>query len=271
MQESATLVSAHPHSMKSLVWLDAALEAAARQTVWGHFAAPSVRKTLFIESEDSRWVVEDRIRGLAKGLGLNSVKDVPGFHYLRSGPFDLVNMESQLGTILSRYQPDFVVMSTLQNLLAGRNVNEQSEMQGVNAAIMQLSLKCCPIVLITHSPWDRNAKRAMGTITQAANFLTAMHIQKIAHNGTTFAHCVLDSKMGVDVPDFTLRLETAGEGDGRQVRRIVYGGSGRPKGFAKEAILEARDENPSATVKEIAAIAGVSERHVQKTLKAERR
>src|SRR2546425_7479398 len=59
LADTATQVSAHPHSMKSLAWLEAAIEAPARQTVWGHFDASAVQRTLFIESEDSRWMVAE--------------------------------------------------------------------------------------------------------------------------------------------------------------------------------------------------------------------
>ena len=52
LAETATQVSAHPHSMKSLAWLAAAIEAPAKHTVWGHFDVSSVKSTLFIESED---------------------------------------------------------------------------------------------------------------------------------------------------------------------------------------------------------------------------
>src|SRR5690242_16259925 len=52
LADSATLISAHLHSMKSLAWLAACMEAAAKQKVWGHFDAPLVKKSLFIETED---------------------------------------------------------------------------------------------------------------------------------------------------------------------------------------------------------------------------
>src|SRR5579871_1870687 len=89
LKQSATQVSAQPHSVKSLSWLAACIEAVATKQVWGHFDARQVNGSLFLESEDSKWVVEDRIRGIATGLGLKRVEDAPGFHYVRTGPFDL--------------------------------------------------------------------------------------------------------------------------------------------------------------------------------------
>src|SRR5258708_38133193 len=68
LRDSATLVSAHPHSMKSLSLLCACMEAVAKKQVWGHFDASPVTKSLFIETEDPEWMVEARIRGLAEGL-----------------------------------------------------------------------------------------------------------------------------------------------------------------------------------------------------------
>jgi hypothetical protein len=263
LAQSATQVSAHPHSMKSLAWLAAALEAVAKHTVWGHFDASGVKSSLFIETEDSLWVVEERVRGLAKGSGLKGVEDAPGFHYLRTGPFNLVSMETTLAQILNHYKPDFAVLSTLQNLLAGRNWKNQDEMDAINALIVQLSSKHCPIVEITHSPWDKSQKRAAGTITQAANFLTGLHFEKKAQKDNTFVHVTVDSKLGADEADFTLRLET----EGKEVRRFVYEGSGWPKGSKKDARLAAIEDDPDASNKEIAERTGASERHVQKIRK----
>ena len=267
LAETATQISAHPHSMKSLAWLSAAIEAVANRTVWGRFDASAVKSSLFIESEDPQWLVEERIRGIAVGLGLNSVEDAPGFHYLRAGPFDLVEFESKLVEIFEHHQPSFVVLSTLQSLLSGRDWNEQGQMQAVNAAIDRLT-SYCPIVLITHSPWDKRAKRAAGTITQAANFATIAHFEKVRTNcADAFVHVSVDSKVGSEVTDFTLKLETEGEGKQKEVRRIAYEGTGWPKGGGKEAILSAIENDSDATPKEIAERVGVSPRYVQKILK----
>jgi hypothetical protein len=53
----------------------------------------------------------------------------------------------------------------------------------------------------------------------------------------------------------------------REVRRFVYEGAGWPKGLSKEAVLEAINEDPDASSKEIAARTGVSPRYVQQLKK----
>jgi hypothetical protein len=100
LAQSATQVSAHPHSMKSLAWLAACIESVAKDTVWGHFEATAVNSSLFIETEDPQWVVEHRVQSVAKGLGLKTVEHAPGFHYLRTGPFDLEEMQRTLKDML---------------------------------------------------------------------------------------------------------------------------------------------------------------------------
>jgi hypothetical protein len=252
--------------MKSLAWLVAAIEAAAKHTVWGHFDAAGVNRSLFIESEDSQWVVEQRIRGIAAGLGLKSVEDAPGFQYLRTGPFDLVGFETSLKDIFEFHQPDFVVLSTLQSLLSGRDWKEQSQMQGVNAAIVRLA-SVCPMVVITHSPWDKREKRAAGSITQAANFLTTIHFEKPRSAEGGYVHVSVDSKIGAEQTDFSLKLETEGQGEKREVRGIVYAGKGWPKGEGKAAVLAAIEDDPDASAKEIAERVRVSPRYVQQLLK----
>ena len=105
----------------------------AKQQVWGHFAA-SVQRSLFIETEDPPWIVEARIRGLARGLG---IEELPGFYYACVGPFDLVEAREELTKLLRTYAPDFAVLSTLQSLLGGRDWLRQDSMSDVNALVVQ--------------------------------------------------------------------------------------------------------------------------------------
>jgi hypothetical protein len=309
----ATQVSAHPHGMKSLSWLNAALESVTLHTVWRHFDASSVQRVLYIESEDPEWLVVARIKGLAKGLGLAQEEQLPGFHYVCPGPFDVVKEENSLRELFARLNPDFAVLSTLQNMLAGRDWSSQKDMQDVNALIVRLS-RVCPLVVLTHSPWDSEKRRAAGTITQFANFGVTMHYQKMTpkrdtkagrakeprrktkdnradaepsqpdpndprlvselqdinmegdayatgrrQSGADTIHVVVDSKMGNSVSDFHLKLLTEGD----EVRGLTYGGEGLPKGAGKEAVLEAMDADPNASVDEIAKRAGVSDRYVR--------
>lgn len=263
-KQSAHLVAAHPHSLKSLSWLQACIEAAApaHKTVWGHFPAPDVKNTLFIETEDPCWMVEARIRGIAKGLGLSSLGDVPGFRYIAKGPMALLEEEKNLQALILQNNTDFIVLSTLQNMLGpGRSLKEDEDMQPISAMVLRLA-QLCPIVLLTHSPWDRRQKRAAGTVTLAANFLTTSHFEKFqkAKTGETFVHVLLDSKAGATETDFTLRLET----DAGEVRKVVYVCAGRPKGCGRDAVRDAIAADPAASNKEIADRVGVTERYVRK-------
>jgi hypothetical protein len=265
---SATQVSAHPHGMKSLSWLNAALESVTRHTIWQKFDASRVESVLYIESEDPEWLVAARIRGIAKGLGLDPDRDVPGFHFACPGPFDLVREEDGIRGLIAKFQPSFVVLSTLQSVLAGRDWLNQKDMQDVNALIVRLS-RICPLVVLTHSPWNKKQRRAAGTITQFANFAITMHYDKVKQGESgTAIHVVLDSKVGASIDDFYLKLLTEGdEDDPSSVRGLVYGGEGRPKGADKEAILRELANDPDASTDVIAERVGVSERYVRKIKK----
>jgi AAA domain len=271
VEGSATQVSAHPHGMKSLSWLGAALEAVTTHRVWSHFDAGKVERVLYIESEDPEWMVAARIRGIAKGIGLPADKDVPGFHFVCPGPFDLVSEESTLLELFAKHRPDFTVLSTLQSVLGGRDWQNQKDMQAVNALIVRLS-RICPLVVLTHSPWDKRRRRAAGTITQFANFAIAMHYERIKLSaGGVAIHVLVDSKVGASIDGFHLKLLTEGdEDDPSSVRGLVYGGEGRPKGAGREAALEALAEDPEASAAEIAERVGVSERYVRKLSKDDR-
>lgn len=271
LEQSPTIVSALPHGMKSFSWLQACIEAPARKTVWCQFDAPSVNKTLFIETEDPQWLVEARIRWIAKGLGLKETDSVPGFYYFCPGAFDLVKQLAQVSELLRKYEPDFVVLSTLQNILGGRDWKEPSQMFDVNAAVVQLSRRYCPVVLITHSPWDKKQRRAAGSVTLSANFPTALHYQKnSSREGNETVSVRLDSKIGRE-RDFYLKMIVApGRTDDPNSLHLEYGGAGRPKGAVKGEIDAALEDDPEATSKEIATRFGCSERHVNK-VKAARR
>ncbi len=87
------------------------------------------------------------------------------------------NQENRIGDLVQRHKPNFIVLSTLQNLLNGRDYNRQNDMQPIMAGIIELA-QSAPLVLVTHSPWDKRQKRAAGSVTQTANFLTALHYEK---------------------------------------------------------------------------------------------
>ena len=271
LAESATLVSAQPHAMKSLSLLSACLEAVHKKTVWGHFAAPNVDSVLFLETEDPAWMVESRVRGLAHGLGISNEDKLPGFHYACVGPFDFVSTENRIKELIQTHSPKFIVLSTLQNLLNGRDYVRQSEMQPVMAEMLKIA-QLAPLILVTHSPWDKRQKRAAGTVTQTANFMTALHYEKkiAPKTGETFVHVTVDSKAGALETDFSLKLDVAGSPrDPGSVRNVVYSGKGWPKGLGKEAILAEIEADPDASAKEIAERTGFTQRYAQKIMKEE--
>jgi len=271
LADSATLVSAQPHAMKSLSLLSACLEAVTTKKVWGHFAADKVSSVLFLETEDPPWMVESRIRGLAKGFGISEKDRVEGFHYACVGPFDFLNENQNIQKLLDKHTPDFLVLSTLQNLLVGRDWNRQQDMQPIMSDMIMLARQC-PLFLVTHSPWDKRQKRAAGSVTQAANFLTAMHYEKkvAVKTGETFVHVSVDSKAGALETNFSLKLEIDGSPrDPGSVRGLFYAGKGWPKGTGKQAILAELEADPEASPKEIAERTELTERYVQRIIREE--
>ncbi len=271
LADSATLVSGQPHAGKSLNWLEALLEAVAHKKVWGHFDATKIERGLFIETEDPEFVVRQRIRGFSTGLGIDPSKPPTGFYYVCPGPFVLTEAEDKLSKLLEEYKPQIVVLSTLQGLLGERNVKEQVDMAPVNAMIVRLSRKYCPIVLITHSPWDKENKRALGTVTQTANFLVTIHFEKhIKDSGETTTNVTLDSKLGMSQPQFSLKLHTEKitRPDGTicdEVRKVTY--EGEPKLTAKEQILRQLETDQLATAEMLGSKFNVSARYARNVIK----
>jgi hypothetical protein len=204
--QSALLCSGQPHATKSIDWLAACIEAAVKHTVWGKFDASAVKRTLFIETEDPEWLVENRVVSLMKGLGLKQTDDLEkyGFFFSATGPFDLVKTEKQLRALIDSVKPDFTVLSTLQGLVPGRSLSEQKDMSEPNAMVVNLA-KLTPMIVITHSPRDSSVRRSYGAITQDANYLTLMHFEKDVKGDETTIHVTGDSKLGTEL-DFKIRM-----------------------------------------------------------------
>jgi hypothetical protein len=213
-------------------------------------------------------LVKKRIQGLAKGLNLPDGAKLPGFYFTCPGPFELIKQREQLEKLIEVFNLDLIVLSTLQNLLGGRSMKEQDEMADVMAMLVGVARKC-PIVLLTHSPQDRTQKRAIGTITQGANCATHIHYEKTTKGGDTFVHLSVDSKGGAGDKDFSLLLLTDSEDSDnvRSVRGLEYAGKGNKGKTKEQKVREAIQQNPNASVAELAKTAECDESHVRKTQK----
>jgi hypothetical protein len=244
------------------------MESVSTRKVWGHFPSPDVRRVLYIETEDPPMVVEQRVRELSKGLGISPEAPPDGFFLACTGPFDLAKCEGELNALIDRYQPDWIVLSTLQGLLVNRDWSSQKDMSEINAIIVRLSRRC-PLVLVTHSTWDARNKRAAGSITQAANFLTTVHFEKTTTaKGETRTKVKVDCKLGQEEPEFDLVLETAPvPGEQRtELRRVKY--AGEHVKSDKELIKEYVAENPDATPTDVAREVGCTYEYARRTMKA---
>lgn len=258
-----TQVSSHPHGMKSYTWLQAAIESSVHHKVWGHFPATTVKRALFLETEDSEWLLRRRVHYLSNGLGIkaNDLPDAGCFILGCTGPFDLIQMERTLKNTIERYHPDFTVLSTLQGLLGHRDWKEQSDMAPINSLLVNIATHYSPLVSITHSPWDKKQKRAAGTVTQAANFPMICHYQKFTSQGETFASVNVDSKLGASDTEtrFKLKLHKSGE---ESVR------FGYEMASSKKDIADYIRSNPNCKASDISAQFDISERYAR-TLRKE--
>jgi hypothetical protein len=258
LEQSGTLVSGLPHACKSLNWLYAALESVTTHTVWGHFACPNVKRVLYVETEDPQILVESRVQQLAKGLP--PLREGCSFTLAATGPFNLTDAEAKLMTLIDQVKPDWMVLSTLQGLLGGRDWKEQSDMGPVNAVFVRVSRRA-PITVITHSPWNMENKRAAGTVTQAANFLTLMHFEKTISQHGTIITVQVDSKMGNELPSFDLVLKT----EGKLVTKVEYHAS-----TIQERAAEYLIDHPLATPAEVARAMKCNLRTAQRAKKRDK-
>lgn len=262
-QGCGTLISAHPHGMKSFTWLQAAIDAPMGNQVWGHFPVTGVKKTLYIETEDPEWLLRQRIQQLARGMSIKAsdVKDIGCFTLGVTGPFDIVKTGDKLKQAIETYQPDFTVLSTLQGLLGGRSWKEQDEMAAVNALMVDISAHWSPLTVITHSPWDKKSKRAAGTITQTANFQTSCHYQKYTSREGTKVSIDVDSKIGADAEEsnFKLRLVSDLKLDAIKFRYEIA--------HTRDEIISHIKAHPNEPTADLAAAFDISDRHARRLRK----
>ena len=248
MAGTVTLVSAHPHAMKSLSWLYACLEGIVTQRVFGHFPAPDLKNGLFVETEDPEWLVKKRIQGFAQGLGLSKESKIPGFQFMCPGPFGLTKELGRIEDLIKKLRLNLVVISTLQNILEGRDWKEQNQMAPIMAELVSIA-RLCPIVLLTHSPQDQRQKRAAGTVTLGANCATHIHYEKAVDHkaGKTFVNLTVDSKAAAEETQFALELRRDAKDTDpvSSVRGLLYAGKGkRGKQAYKPVILAALQGEP---------------------------
>lgn len=245
-----TMVSSHPHGMKSYTWLQAMMESSLSLPVWGHFESIGVKKALFLETEDPEWLVSQRVHRLAMGLDIKA-SDCENCDFVvgNLGPFDLVACRDYMRRLLDHYQPDVAVLSTLQGLLGGRDWKEQSEMQDVNALLVNLAHEYCPLSVITHSPWDRKQKRSAGSVTQAANYQNLLHYEKFPH----YIKVKLDSKLD-EASQFRIKVVTGKEKSLRFAWAVMDG---------HEAIERYLSEHPDDTPQQVAEKFGCTDRYIR--------
>jgi hypothetical protein len=266
------LCSGLPHVGKTLDWLAAGIEAVTRHKVWDHFDASNVQRWLYVETEDPRARVVQRIRDLSKGLGIDPAGKIPdGFYWLRTGPFQLVETEAKLKDVLAKVRPDVMVLSTLQGLLGKRDLKSQADMSEVNAMLVRLASEFCPVILITHAPWNEKVRRAYGTVMQAANCGVTIHFERMSAGGKEVIHATVDEKYECGKFDFTLQLDSE-EGiskNGKLVkrpRRVTVRCDGLPKEFAKAAALAKIKSSEIPSVRAAAVQTGIPRTTLQRLL-----
>jgi hypothetical protein len=212
----------------------------------------------FVETEDSRAVIQNRIKGLLRGLGIDRLPN--GFSYQRIGSHNLVkNFDEFRAGVLAPDKkgvtPKLVVISTLHNLIPGVDLkNPGGDLSVLNSFWTRLS-DDCPTVLLTHSPHS-GEKRAIGGVMQQANFESSLHFVK-SRDGRSIT-LTPDSKLSGDEKPFRLRIDVE---DG-EVRRFVY--APPTKG---EQVREYIAANPDATTGEIADALECSKKTVQRAIK----
>jgi hypothetical protein len=271
LDSTLTLVSARPHAMKSLSWLYACMEGVLKKEVFGHFKAPNLNNVLFLETEDPAYLVKKRIQGFALGLGVRDNQEIPGFNFACPGPFNLLDEIHQLAYHINSLSLDLIVISTLQNILGGRDWNEQEAMADMLEELVRTA-RLCPIVLITHSPHNPNTKRAAGTITLGANCATHLHLTKKQTPDRTCVSVELDSKAGGSENKFSLDLVSDRNDDDpvRAVRGFVYAGpleKAEKQQSKGDAVLEVLTKNPYVSAADLAALAKCSLRYAQRIRK----
>jgi len=269
-RKTSTLFSGPVRQGKSLTAEALALHVSIGKD-FGPFPCPTPHRVLYLSAEDPDDLTGDRMRALARGLGLDGVPRNCLFHF-SPHKIDTAAGLSAIRRLIRDTRADVVTFDTLSHFHGG-DENDNSAMTPVMETFTALARETdtAPLLLHHHRKGGSNGEggddldRSRGATSIAANC-------PIVISGRRERYAVRTKYQ--EPPPFALRLEED-DGEAPSIRLIVYDPDDAPESRAATAEAVSTVQRLAVTAKggavpreAIAEILGVNRNTVSNRLKA---
>lgn len=203
LAESHGAIAGEPKSFKSTLALDLAVSVASGRPFLDKFPVHRPGPVLYIQNENARWIMKDRMAKIANGKGLigevRKKQTTFEVKFAEDMPLYLVNQQSYLLTdplhrqqteeLIAKIKPALIIMDPLYLMFDGE-INSAKELSPVLSWLIEIRFKYrCGVILIHHynkggnsdgGPPKRGGQRMMGSTTlhgwiESAWYVTVSH------------------------------------------------------------------------------------------------
>ncbi len=175
LNNSHGIVAGEPKTFKSTLALDFAVSVASGRNFLGKYAVNSPGPVIYIQNENAKWIMKDRIEKITYNKGLGGRIRLKGrdmyfrppstipLHFINTQAYLLNDPEHRELTqeIIRQYKPKLIIFDPLYLMFDG-DINSAQELNPILAWLLQLKVEFkCAIMLIHH--WNKGSKNNAGS------------------------------------------------------------------------------------------------------------
>lgn len=248
MQSSHGAIAGEPKSFKSTLAMDLAVSVASGKPFLGKYAVMQTGPVLYIQNENARWIMRDRLEKIASNKGLvghvSHHRDGLSVRWPPAVPIQMINQQSfmlsdplhlkQLEELVESMKPALIIFDPLYLMFDG-DINSARELSPVLTWLLEMrNVHSCAVIVIHH--WkkassegsQRGGQRMLGSTTlhgwiESAWYITADSDNEAEEN----AEGVNKAKA---IAHVTLEREFRGAGIHPKIElEITMGDMGKPE------------------------------------------
>lgn len=175
-QGSHGMIAGEPKTYKSVLVTDMAVSVASGEPFLGRFPVPNPGPVLYIQEENSPWLVKDRVMKIAHTRGqLNGKADLIGnkltvkmppelpMYFLNNQGFDLTSEEDRvlLEGFVKDIKPVLIIFDPLYLMLGGKDENSSKDIRPILTWLLKLRYDYKTSVIVLHH-WNKSGKSERG-------------------------------------------------------------------------------------------------------------
>lgn len=234
MRSSHGIVSGEPKSFKSTLVMDLCLSVASGAPFLGQYEVENGGPVLYIQNENSEWIMKDRFEKMVKNKGLGGKiniqntrqvevtfpKDIP-FHMLNQQGFMLSDEDHQdfLEETIKEMRPALVVLDPLYLMFDGDIASAQELFPLLQWLLYLKNEYQCGIIIIHH--WNkggeskRGGQRMLGSTTLHGWVESAWYLKSVPHDEGDEGEVIMEREFrGAGIKEkLDLRIKMGDVGD----------------------------------------------------------